>query len=449
MSDQGAPTERHRGQLRMAQRFAAMHRGRLLHVHRVGWYVWDGARWRPDDDGAPLRAVRDVLNAALDELPWLDKPEREALFKDITRCESAGAMNGVLTIAAADERIATAPDRLDTNPYLVNCRNGTVDLTTGRLREHDPADLITRVTGCDYRPDAESPVWVKFIGEILPDAEVRSFVKRLLGQSLLGLVREHLLPIFTGSGKNGKSTLIETVRAALGDYAMEAEPDLLLARDRAHPTGLADLMGRRLVTCQETDEGRRLAVATVKRLTGGDRIRARRMREDFFEFQASHTVVMITNHKPQVPGDDDALWRRIRIIPFSVVVDQPDVTLPERLRADLPGVLAWLVAGYGEYLREGLEEPDSVAAEKQAYRDGADALGRFLDERAMLAANAFVKARELFAAWSSWCHENGEQAGTEVVFAAAMSRRGIEKKRSSSGQVYRGVGLYASEGETS
>lgn len=440
-------TERHRGQLRMAQRLAAMHEGRLLHVHRLGWYVWDGSRWTPDEDGAPIRAVRDMLDAALAELPTLVKEDRDALYRDIARSESASAMNGILAIAGADERMAAAPGRLDTDPYLLNCANGTLDLRTGELREHDPRDLITKVAGCVYEPGATSDAFARFIAEVLPDEEVRAFVKRMLGQSLAGVVREHVLPIFTGKGKNGKSTLIETVRAVLGDYAIEAEPDLLLARDRAHPTGLADLMGRRLVTSQETDEGRKLAAATVKRLTGGDRIRARRMREDFFEFTPSHTVVMITNHKPRVPGDDDALWRRIRIVPFDVVVDKPDPTLPERLREELPGVLAWLVDGYREYVEHGLTAPEGVTRVTEDYRNASDSIGRFLAERTTANQHAHVRARQLYADWANWCQQNGENPGSEVTFAEAMARRGIEKKRSSGGQIYRGLGLLTNEGE--
>lgn len=444
----GFEPERHRGQLRMARRFAAMHQGRLLHVHRVGWYVWDGTRWRPDDDGLPMRAVREVLLAAFGELPELGKSEREALWKDITKCESASGMNGVLTIAAADERLATAPSRLDTDPYLLNCANGTVDLRTGELRAHNPADLITKVTGCEFDWNAKSELFEKFIGEVLPDNDVREFVQRMLGQALLGIVREHILPIFSGKGANGKSTLIDVVRHALGDYAMEAEPELLLTRDYAHPTGQADLMGRRLVTVQETDDGRRLAAATVKRLTGGDRIRARRMRQDFFEFTPSHTAVMITNHKPKVSGDDDALWRRIRVVPFEVVVTEPDKTLPERLRADLPGVLAWLVYGYLDYADKGLEAPESITKVTAEYRTQSDALGRFLAERTTTNPNAYVRARDLYSAWAKWSHDNGEQAISEVEFAQAMARRGIERKSRNIGNVYVGIGLYAEEEKT-
>lgn len=439
------PAERHRGQLRMAERFAHQHAGRLLHVHRVGWYVWDSIRWRPDENGAPIRAVRDTLNEALSELAGLPKQDREELFKDIARCESATAINGILTIAGSDEQIATAPSKLDTDPHLVNCQNGTLDLRTGDLRPHDPGDLITKATGCEFDWNARSAIFEKFVGEILPDDDVRAFVQRLLGQSMLGIVREHILAILTGTGSNGKSTLTETVRAALGDYAMEAEPELLLTREHAHPTGQADLMGRRLVTVQETDEGRKLATATVKRLTGGDQIRARRMRQDFFEFTPSHTIVMITNHKPRVAGDDDALWRRLRVVPFDMVVDKPDKTLLEKLKADLPGVLSWLVYGFMDYTDKGLEAPSTVTEQTQKYRDDSDAPGRFLEERTIPNPNMWVGARDLFRAWEKWATANGETLGTEVGFAESMARRGIDKKKSNKGARYLGIGLAAEE----
>lgn len=441
LADQGS--EKHRGQLRMAQRLAAQHEGQLLHVHRMGWHVWDGTRWKPDDDGAPLRAVRDTIGQALVDLRYLPPDERDKLYKDISKSESASAMNGILTLAGADERLATAPARLDTHAHLLNCRNGTVDLRTGELRAHTPADMITKVAGCDFDWDAKGELFREFVEQVLPDAGTRDFVQRVLGQALCGTVTEHVLPILTGKGKNGKTTLIETVRSALGDYAMEAEPDLLLARESAHPTGLADLLGRRLVTCQETDEGRRLAAATVKRLTGGDRIRARRMRQDFFEFIPSHTVVMITNHKPRVSGDDDALWRRIRVVPFDFIPDRPDNTLPERLRADLPGVLAWLVLGYLDYVDKGLETPQDVSEATGRYRGDSDALGRFLQERAIANPQAHVRARELYHAWETWSKDAGEQPISEVEFANALDRRGITKTRRSIGYVYLGIGLYA------
>ncbi len=214
-----------------------------------------------------------------------------------------------------------------------------------------------------------------------------------------------------------------------------------------HTTGQADLLGVRLAVCAETDKGRRLAAATVKRLTGGDKIRARRMRQDNIEFAASHSVVMVTNFKPTVAGDDPALWRRLRIVPFDVVVPNPNKRLKEQLAVELPAVLAWLVAGHRDWHLNGLDEPEVVVNATDAYRASSDALGRFVDERCLTSTRASVKARELFGAWQAWCHVNGEDAGTEKAFAEAMALRGYEKAKSNGTMTYRGLFLAAEEGE--
>jgi putative DNA primase/helicase len=200
------------------------------------------------------------------------------------------------------------------------------------------------------------------LARVLPDAEVRGFLQRLAGIGLLGAVVEHVLGILTGVGANGKSVLDKAIRYAFGDYACTAEPDLFMHRDGGHPTGEMDLRGVRWVVVSETDKDRRLAEATMKRLTGGDTIRARRMRQDFVEFTPSHTPLLITNHLPNVSGDDAAIWRRLRVVPFGVVIPEKeqDNELDARLQLEADGILAWAVAGYRDYLERGLDEPATV-----------------------------------------------------------------------------------------
>lgn len=439
-----APEQAHRGQARMAYRLAASYDGRLMFVHGLGWFVWDGCRWAEDRQGAAKRAVLDELRRALAES--LDEPE---LRKDVRRCESASGVAGVLDLASALEPFAVQVEDLDADPYLLNTATGTYDLRTGVLRDHDPVDRLTKVTGTAFDPTAVGAEFDRFIAEILPDPEVRDFVQRLFGLALVGKVVEHVLAIFTGSGRNGKSTLLNLVRAAFGDYAIEAEPDLLIERDRAHPTGLLDLRGVRLAVCQESDEGRRLAVGTVKRLTGGDQIRARRMRADFVEFAPSHTAVLVTNHKPRVPGDDPALWRRLRVVPFDVVVPDPDVRLPERLDLERAAVLAWAIEGHRRYAADGLQEPVAVQTATETYRAASDVLGRFLEECTTPGnpAAVYVRAGDLFAEWQAWCARNGEQAGRQNEFADALDQRGFRKVNRSIGRRYVGLALLAEESQ--
>lgn len=433
----------------MAYRLAHAFGDRLRFVHDVGWHAWDGCRWVEDKRGEARRIIAEgVLRPALAEAIDLDSKSRDDLISDVRRCETAAGVDGVLRLAEPLEPFAVTINQLDADPYLLNTLSGTLDLRTGTLRAHDPTDLLTKVTGAGYDPSASGEAFTAFLAEILPDAEVRDFVQRLFGVGLIGAVVEHVLPIFTGVGRNGKSTLLNVVRDALGDYAIEAEPDLLIERDRAHPTGLMDLRGVRLAVCQESDEGRKLAVGTVKRLTGGDAIRARRMRADFVQFDPSHTAVLVTNHKPQVPGDDPALWRRLRVVPFDVVVPNPDPRLPERLGLELTAVLAWLVHGHAQYGQSGLREPAAVSAATDTYRASSDVLGRFLDEETVTGPPQAVYARagELFATWQAWCARNGEYAGRQNEFSETLEQRGFTKVNRSIGRVYIGLGLRSDEG---
>ena len=283
-------------------------------------------------------------------------------MREAKRGESSSAIAGALTLASTEAAIVVDHADLDGDPFLLNCRNGTLDLRTGELRGHDPADLLTKIAGADYRPDADGPEFTRFLADIQPSADMRHYLSRLLGHTLEGRQVEHVLPILVGTGANGKSTLLDVVNLALGDYGGEAAPGLLTAKTfDAHPTEIADLFGLRLAVLQETDSGRRLAEGTVKRLTGGDRIKARRMRENFWEFAPSHSFVLATNHKPIVAGTDEGIWRRLRVVPFDVVIPKPDrdLQLPARLALEADAVLAWLVDGYRQWHANGLDEPDA------------------------------------------------------------------------------------------
>lgn len=440
----------HRGQLRMAGRFADQWNAHLRFVHGIGWHQWDKTRWAVSKDGGPMRCAMRTARDALRQLANMEKAERDELFADIRRVESANGLKGVLDIASNIKPLACSPDRLDTDPYLFNTANGTYDLRTGALRPHDPTDLITKIAGCGYDPDAKGPTWEKFIAEVLPDAALRGFVQRLFGYSLLGKVREHMLPQFTGTGRNGKGTLRDVIKAAYGEYAIEVNPSIVMSEGaRNHPTERADLLGARLVFTSETDDSQPLAAATMKRLVGGDPIRARRMGKDFFEFDPSHTLVMITNHLPAVAGDDKAVWARLRVVPFDQdFTDVQDPGLGDRLALDLTAVLAWCVEGYRLYTEGGLTEPDAVTKSTAEYHDRSDPLGRFITESTITSPHAFVRAGELYEAFRTWCHDNGEKdlgKLSNVRFADLLKRKGIGKEARNFGAVYVGLGLYAAE----
>ncbi len=437
----------HRGQLRLAYRLSGGYANRLLYVADVGWHRWDGRRWTVDDRGHAAKAVFDTLRAALREAVELGSKARDDLLADVRRCESAAGVDGVLKLAASLDTFAATVADLDADPYLVNTLSGTLDLRTGTVRPCDPADRITKVCGTGYDPSATAPEWERFLAEALPDPEVREFLRRLIGLSLVGKVIEHVLPILTGRGRNGKGTFVRTLGSAFGDYAIEAEPELFLARDRAHPTGQMDLRGTRLATCQETDEGKRLAVATVKRLTGGDPIRAREMRKDFVEFTPSHLPILITNHLPRVPADDPALWARLLVVPFNVSFrGREDTGLGDRLALELPGILAWAVGGYRAYLEQRLNPPEAVTVATSDYQLSADALAAFIED-CCLTGGGYVRSSHLWAAWETWCRSNGEVAGNTRDFKAAVESRGYTSRRPSIGVVFDGLSLASEDGD--
>lgn len=420
-----------------ARRLAAKYGGRLRYVVPwKKWLRWDGRRWANDDTGQVVRYAK----AVADGLPGKagGKPGRARTHPGIA---------AMIALAGTEPGIAIAPASLDADPYLLNVANGTLDLRTFELRAHDLGDLLTKIAGAAYDPDAQCPEFDKFLARVQPDEEMRDFLARLFGHALLGKVVEHILAILYGVGANGKTTLTEAVSGVFGDYAAPIDPGLLIDRGDVHPTGVAGLFGLRLAVTHETDAGRRLAEGTVKRLTGGDKITARRMREDFWTFQPSHSLLMLTNHKPIVTGTDEAIWRRLRFAPFPVVIPdgEQDPKLPDRLRLEADGILTWAVNGYRQWQDRGLAEPEQVTAATATFRGESDMLALFFDERCMRMTHATVQSSELFADWVGWCNRENVPAGTQTAFSRELQDRGFDppKKDGRGRMVWHGIGLYA------
>jgi putative DNA primase/helicase len=361
--------------------------------------------------------------------------KRKATIEWGLKSESRSRLEAMLALAASEPGIGITPDELDRDPWLFNCKNGTLDLRTGNMREHRREDLITKMCPFAYRADATAPLWEATLEKFLPDADLRNYWQRLIGYCLTGVIRDHILVIAYGSGGNGKSTILNTIMAVMGrDYAMKCPHQLLMVRhNEAHPTELADLFRKRLVVAVETERGRRLNETLVKELTGGDRIRARRMRENFWEFDPTHKLIIGTNHKPAIMGTDEGIWRRLRIVPFTVHVEgtAADKTMPEKLLAEGPGILAWCVRGCLDWQAQGLESPQCILDATGEYRGEQDVIGAFIAERAITGPATRCKASELYASYKAWAEANREQIVSQTEFGREMDRRGFQRLKSS------------------
>lgn len=428
-----------------AERIARLHGRDLRWVEAWGaWLVWTGVRWERDQTGEAVRRACDAVRQIGAEAATLDHhDQRKALLAHAIKSESAGKIAAALQLLRAQPGIAVTVDQLDADPWLLGCPNGTVDLRTGELRPAARADLITKLCGVPFDPEAAAPTWDAFLADVQPDDAVRAFIQRLAGYGATGVIREHVLPIHYGEGGNGKGVCSEALLAALGDYARQIPTDLLLTRNgEAHPTERATLWGCRLAAASELPSGRGLNEALVKQLTGGDTIAARFMGKDFFEFRPTHTLWVSTNHRPVIRESGNGIWRRVVLVPWTVTPPAPDTTLPNRVRDELSGVLRWIVEGCLAWQREGLAPPAAVQAATAEYRDESDVLGQFLAERTTAeaeyrGASVRAPASALYKAYQAWCLAGGIRPDTQTAFGRALGLRGFAPLKVGGGTVWR------------
>jgi putative DNA primase/helicase len=303
---------------------------------------------------------------------------------------------------------------------------------------------MTKASPVAYDKTATAPTWDTFLERVVPDADVRRFVQKAIGYSMTGDVSEQVLFFLHGGGANGKSTFLNAILHALGDYGRQSAPDLLMFKyGNEHPTAQADLLGRRFVTTIEAQEGRRMAEVMVKQLTGGDMVTARRMREDFFSFAPTHKIWLAANHKPVIRGTDYAIWRRIRMVPFTVQIPaaEQDPMLPAKLEAELPGILRWAVEGCLAWQREGLEPPAAVRAAVDEYRSEMDTVGQFIEERCDLERTALTKSGVLRKSYEGWCEANGERPMSTTAFGLRLQEKGLRREHGRRGSSYEGIAV--------
>lgn len=416
----------------IALEFSRRHVDTLRYVATWGkWFLWTGAHWREEQTHLAFelarRVAREFAAAANDFKPGSGK--------SIVQSKTFA---GVIKIAQGDRRHAVLPDIWDRNPWLLNTPGGTVDLTTGELRPHRQSDHITKMTGVTPDPDMATPIWAEFLVWMTGgDDRLLAFLRRMIGYALTGDTREHALFFLYGTGGNGKGTFLNTVVQCMGDYARTSPIETFTeSKGERHPTELAMLRGARLVAAQETEEGRRWAEARIKALTGGDRIAARFMRQDFFEFTPEFKLIIAGNHKPGLRSVDAAIRRRFHLVPFTAAVSQADadLTLGERLRAEWPGILHWAIQGAIEWQEMGLRPPLAVTQATEEYLSSEDAVAAWIADECETGANASDHAGALYASWKKWSEANGEFTGSQKRFAQQMVGRGFPALRGNRGE---------------
>lgn len=437
-----------------ARRFAAEHCQKIGYVHPwKKWYVFTGKRWEPDTAGHAIRLAKQTAAKILQEA--VDSASQGAIRFATATCSSRG-INAMLALAQCE--LALDYQMFDADPFLFNCENGTIDVRTGILRPHDRADLLTKISPAKYDPNAQTHEWERFVESLFDSQSQVDYLRRFAGYCLTGDVREQILSIPHGVGSNGKSVYFESFAGMLGpDYAMTAPSDLLMeSRNDRHPTEKADLFKMRLVVAAETEANRELAESLVKVLTGGDKIRARRMHQDHWEFEPTHKIVLLTNHKPVIKGQDHGIWRRLRLVPFikqfwdadkgetGPAELKADKTLPERLKGLKDSILTWAVRGCLEWQSEGLGTSDEIQAATAEYKSESDVIGRFVEQCCLTNSSVSVKASAFNEALEAFCLDTGDRKPSPKE-ASAWLKNKFEKK-TSNGVWYIGIGLkYTSE----
>lgn len=400
------------------------------------WLCWNGSRWQRDETNLVLDMVRQTCRAISNDVlmnPDLDAGKRQ---RQADKIASYKTISAVEKLARTFRTVATHPDDWDKNNWALNTPGGVVDLRTGRMRQHLREDRFTKIT--NVTPGGDCPTWHRFLQTATGgNQELIGFLKRMCGYALTGDVTEHALFFVYGTGGNGKGTFLNTITRIMGDYQRVAGAETFTETyGERHTTEIADFKGARLVTAQETEEGKRWAESRIKLLTGGDPITARFMHKDNFTFMPQFKLVIVGNHKPSFRNVDDAIRRRLHMIPFTAVIapEDKDPKLPSKLDAEAPGILKWMIEGCIEWLQSGLNPPEIVKKSTDEYLSAEDELSQWMDDSCTVSPSHFASSSALFASWSKFCEESGGYVGSQKRLLARLETRGI-----STGQKVKGV----------
>ncbi|MCJ2035756.1 phage/plasmid primase, P4 family [Methylobacterium sp. J-068] len=406
-----------------ARQFAERYSGELLFCHDTGkWHEWTGAAWVPNRQGKAFQWARELAR----ELCADEDPKTRFIA---SKTSFAG---GVEKFSRVDPVFAVTIEGWDSDPWLLGTPGGTVDLRTGDLREARREERITKLTAVTPAEAPDCPTWFQFLQDVTQgDAGYIRFIQQWAGYCLTGDTSEQALCFAFGGGGNGKGVLIHVLAGILNDYALNAAMETFTAakHDR-HPTEIAALRGARLVTASETEQGRQWAESRIKQLTGGDVMRARYMRQDEFEFMPVLKLLIIGNNKPGLSSVDDAARRRFNLLPFLFKPAVPDPRLEEKLKAEWPAILRWMIEGCLDWQANRLVRPDVVKDATDEYFTAQDTFSQWLEERCIVdRSNPYRKAttKELFDSWSKYAFGNNEAVGSLKAFSENFEKRGFKK----------------------
>lgn len=420
----------------LALSFADRHSADTRYVAKWGrWKLWTGNVWKPDTTLRTFDMSRAICREAA-----IDAAARN--IRAAPGIASAATVAAVERLARSDRRIAAEFDQWDVDPWLINTPDGVVDLRTGSVRLAAPTDYMTKMTA--VAPGGDCPIWLKFLDRVTAsDAELMKYLQRLFGYSLTGITREHSLAFLFGLGANGKSVLLSTVAGVLGDYHTTAPIETFtVSKGDRHPTDLAGLMGARLVTASETEQGHQWAEAKIKNITGGEKITARFMRGDFFEYVPQFKLVIAGNHKPRLSTVDEAIRRRLHFVPFTVTIppNERDAKLAQKLKAEWPGILRWMIDGCVHWQRIGLSPPAIIRQATDEYLTNEDAMAAWITECCERDASTFTSASDLFNSWTAWAGRNGEVPLTMRKFSERLETcPGVKSHRTKNARGFIGL----------
>jgi putative DNA primase/helicase len=416
-----------------ALEFADRYQNELRFDHEIGkWFRWNGKYWECERTKLAFDWSRQLARKLASASPNKNKQLSKTTFAA-----------GVERFAQADRAFAVTSEIWDRDIWLFNTQAGIIDLGTGQMRPHNPLDYITRIAPTS--PGGGAPTWLAVLKCITGDnQELIDYLQRVAGYCLTGSTQEHALFFLYGTGANGKSTFLNAITAAMGDYHRTAPIETFTSSNTdRHPTDLAGLRGARLVTAIETEEGRRWAESRIRTLTGGDPISARFMRQDFFEYKPQFKLIFAGNHKPGLRSVDEAIRRRFNLIPFTVTIPpkERDKKLGDKLQRELPGILAWMIEGSILWQRHGLRPPRVVTDATAAYLEAEDAIAAWLEDCCERSADKFTTSSCLFKSWSDWATANGEHVGSTKRFVAALEARGFKPGRRNFGRGFEDIKL--------